>query len=203
MTRQTIGQTARHTLSAIDEQRPQLKYYSLGFYGAWILLMMGGTGVADVSFSPAVFDANVLLYLYSGVPLSVVLIACGLLHGRVEPHIVHGPLVPIMSVVASLCTAVVAGGSGVAVGHVPFALASVGTGVGTAFLCLRLGYMYSTLDSKNVLFTTFASGILADLVYFTCAAIDGWLSLLFLSLMPLLSMVLALLRREDPPAQEE
>lgn len=71
MTRQTIGQTARHTLSAIDEQRPQLKYYSLGFYGAWILLMMGGTGVAGVSFSPAAFDANVLLYLYSGVPLSL------------------------------------------------------------------------------------------------------------------------------------
>ena len=139
MTRQTIGQTARHALSAIDEQRPQLKYYSLGFYSAWILLMVGGTGVAGVAFSPAAFDANVLLYLYSGVPLSAVLIACGLLHGRVEPHIVHGPLVPIMSVVASLCTAVVAGGFGAAVGHVPFALASVGTGVGTAFLCLRLG----------------------------------------------------------------
>lgn len=203
MTRQTIGQTIRHALSAIDEQRPQLKYYSLGLYGAWILLMMGGTGVAGAPSSSTVFDANVLLYLYSGMPLSVVLIVCGLLHERVEPHIVHGPLVPIMSVVASLCTAVVAGGFGTAVGHVPFALASVGTGVGTAFLCLRLGYMYSTLDSKNVLFTTFASGILADLVYFTCAAIDGWLSLLFLSLMPLLSMVLALLRREDPPAQEE
>ena len=110
--------------------------------------MMGGTGVAGMSFSPAAFDANVLLYLYSGVPLSAVLIVCGLLHGRVEPHIVHGPLVPIMSVVASLCTAVVAGGFGAAVGHVPFALASVGTGVGTAFLCLRLGYMYSTLDTR-------------------------------------------------------
>ena len=203
MTRQTIGHTIRHVLSAIDEQRPQLKYYSLGFYSAWILLMMGGTGVAGSPFPSAAFDVNVLLYLYSGVPLSVVLIACGILHERVEPHIAHGPLVPIMSAVASLCTAVVAGGLGSSVGHVPFALASVGTGVGTAFLCLRLGCMYSTLDSKSILFTTFASGILADFIYFTCAAIDERLSLLFLSLMPLLSMILALLRREDSPAQED
>lgn len=185
----------KRSLASIDRQWPSVKFCSLGFYSAWILLMMGGTSI-PIDF--AGFDsgaANSLLYLSSGVPLTLTLIVCGLAARRVERYFASGPLVPLMALLTSVCTFLVVGGL---CPNIPtFVAASAGTGIGTAFLCLRIGRMYSTLDSARVLFTTFGSALVANLLYFTCVAASPRLSLVLLSLFPLCAIVVAQLRPEE------
>lgn len=192
----SIRQGAHRCLSNIDKQWPSVKFCSLGFYSAWILLMMGGAGVGS---GPSGLDggsANNLLYLSSGIPLTIVLIACGIAGKRIESRISRGPLVPAMALLASASTFFVVE-ENVTLGLVPFVIASACTGVGTAFLCLRLGHMYSTLDSKRVFFATFASALFANLLYFMCVAVGQTVGSALLSLFPLLSFALALLRPEN------
>jgi DNA-binding CsgD family transcriptional regulator len=192
-----VAELWKRSLERIDSQWPGLKYCSLGFYSAWILFMMGGSAVVPSSQELLQGNANNLLYLYSGVPLTIVLILCGAFSRRVEPTISRGPLVPAMSVLAAACTFFLMGGSGLPINGLTFALLGIGTGVGTSFLCLRIGYMYSSLDSMSVFFTTFASGMLANLLYFVCVGLDRWLSVLVISLFLICAMLLALLRPVD------
>lgn len=198
-----LAEVVLRCLSSIDRQWPSVKYCSLGFYSAWILLVMSGTSIVVTPVDLLHGQANSLLYLYSGVPLTLILVFCGVFYKHVEPHILRGPLVPCMSLLASVCTFIAAGGLGFSIGHVWFLVASVGTGIGTPFLCLRIGAMYSTLDSTRVFFTTFASGLLANLLYFMCVAVDQTLSLVLLSSFPLLAAFLALLKQVNPPAPDE
>lgn len=193
---------ARRCVSNIDGKWPSIKYCSLGFYSAWILLTMGGAGVGT---GPAGLDtgsANNLLYLSSGVPLTLVLICCGIAGKRIEPHISRGPLVPLMALLASACTFLIVE-EGIALGVALFIGAAACTGVGTAFLCLRIGHMYSTLDSRGVFFAAFASGLFANLLYFMCVAMGQTVASVLLSLFPLLAFVLALLRPEEGGAPVE
>ena len=191
-----LRQGLSRCFSNIDRQWPSVKFCSLGFYSAWILLVMGGAGVGSGPSGLDTGSANNLLYLSSGIPLTVVLIVCGIAGKRIEPYISRGPLVPIMALLASACTFFVVE-ENVTLGLAPFVAASACTGVGTAFLCLRLGHMYSTLDSKRVFFTTFASALFANLLYFMCVAVGQMVGSVLLSLFPLLSFVLALLRPEN------
>lgn len=185
----------KRSLASIDRQWPAVKFCSLGFYSAWILLMMGGSSLPIGLGGAGAGEANSLLYLSSGVPLTVTLVCCGLLHRRVERFIASGPLVPLMALLASICTFLVVGGF---CPNLPtFVAASAGTGIGTAFLCLRIGRMYSTLDSARVLFTTFGSAVMANLLYFMCVAANRTLALVLLSLFPLCAIAVAMLRSEE------
>lgn len=197
---QVAGGGLKRCLAAVDKQWPSVKYWSLAFYSAWILLVMGGASIAPSSDG---FEyANSYLYLNSGVPLAVVLVICGLCWRRVEPYIVRGPLVPVMAAFASACT-YAAIGFPAALHPTLFTFASIGTGIGTPFLALRIGYMYSTLDSNRVLFAAFGSGMLANLLYFMCVALDRDAAVAVLSLFPLFAVALALLRQEEPLAPDE
>ncbi len=188
------------SLASIDERWPAVKYCALGFYSAWILLTMRA-GFIGSALDGMGGDANNWLYLYSGIPLTLILLLCGVFSRRVEPYIANGPLVPCMAVLAGVCTFLVA--EQPRLGWGVFAAASVGTGIGTPFLCLRLGHMYSTLDSNRVLFATFASGILANLLYFVCCSIDSFAASVLLACFPVFSMLLALLRGGRPPVKDE
>ena len=191
--------TARHALANIDKEWPGIKYCSLGFYSAWILLVMSGDAISftpsqqGISFS----NANNILYLCSGIPLTLILFGCGILGKRVEPYISRGPLVPIMAVIASICTFFVVGGFGFQLNNFWFAVTAVGTGIGTPFLCLRLGHMFSTLDSQRLLFCTFAAALFGNFLYFMCSALDARLANLLLSCFPIFAILLALLRQEN------
>ena len=191
--------TAKHALANIDKAWPGVKYCSLGFYSAWILLVMSGDAVAftPVSQAGSFSNANNLLYLYSGIPLTIILFACGFLGKRIEPYIFKGPLVPIMSVLASVCTFFVVGGFGFQLSDFWFALTAIGTGIGTPFLCLRLGYMFSLLDSQRLLFCTFAAALFGNFLYFMCAALNIQLAHLLLSCFPIFAVILAFLRQEN------
>ena len=196
----TMRVTLKRSLASIDERWPAVKYCSLGFYSAWILLTMRAGFVGSV-LDGMDGDASNWLYLYSGVPLTVILLLCGIFSRRVEPYIARGPLVPAMALLAGVCTFLIA-----ATPHLDWGLfvaASIGTGIGTPFLCLRIGHMYSTLDSNRVLFATFASGILANLLYFVCCSIDALAASVLLACFPVFSMFLALLSAPEPPVKEE
>ncbi len=69
--------TLKRSLASIDERWPAVKYCSLGFYSAWILLTMRAGFVGSV-LDGMDGDVSNWLYLYSGVPLTVILLLCGI-----------------------------------------------------------------------------------------------------------------------------
>ena len=124
-------------LSSIGNRLPQLRYLSYSFYGAWILLSV--TGVDLVSFSGADDAVARFLrnYMLSGIPLTACLFLAGALDSFFNERIAHGPLTVVMAIIASASTFVVATTHDV--GSLACDIAMVGTGLGTAFGCLRVG----------------------------------------------------------------
>ncbi len=181
---------AAGAVRTIDQRWPSVKYLSFGLYSAWILVMMGGAGALLAPSGMDVAQAGVFLYLYSGVPLCVVLVFCGVFRARVAALIERGPLVVIMGLFASMGTFVVMGGAGV-VGLSVFAVASVATGVGTAFLCLRIGCLFGSLSSERAFFDTFAAAVFGNFVFFMYDAASPMGSLAIASFLPVLAAVLA------------
>lgn len=192
----------RKSLAVIDDKWPGVKFFSLGLYSAWILLMMSGSAIIN---APLYLESGVthnIMYLSSGIPLSLTLILCGAFHQKIEQYIFRGPLVPLMGLLASLCTFLMMGGFGEGLPLGLFVLLSAGTGVGTAFVCMRIGDMYSVLPGNRIFFTVFFSAVLSNLVFFMCAAISEIHALIVLSSLPLVATLLCLLRQEERPSHD-
>lgn len=184
------------SISPITRQWPWLRYASLSFYSAWILLTMGvNTGIATPPLGAEWLSKN-LLYLSSGIPLIITLIGCAAFHESVRNRIERGLLTPLMGGVASVCTLVLLACSE----YLPLAwyvVLAVGTGVGTAFVCLRVGTLYSALAGNKIFYTVFFAAALANLLYFMCVAVSRPLGAVLVSLLPLAAATTSSLRGDD------
>ncbi len=176
---------------------PSLKYLSLACYSAWILLMMTGSGATSHIDVQGVGSPGELLYKYSGVALSLCLCAAGLAGDRIAPLLEKRWVVLVAGALASASTFVVCGGGGIVVDPWMYALASAGTGVGTALVCLRVGCLYSTLNGAKCFFTAVASGLLSNLFYFMCVALPIEAAVVVLSLLPFVAAALGLIQRNE------
>ena len=198
----TFAAKLKHSLGEIDARWPSVKFLSLGFYSAWILLMMNGSSIVAMPAHLASGESHNVLYLASGVPLCATLLILGAAHRSVHRSITHGPLVPCMGLLASFCTAIILGAFGGNFGTEIFVLASAGTGIGTAFVCVRIGGMYSYLNGNRIFFTVFYTAIIANLIYFMCAAIARPLALVVLSSLPFLAALFCFVRGEEGAAHD-
>ena len=176
---------------------PSLKYLSLACYSAWILLMMTGSGATSHIDVQGVGSPGELLYKYSGIALSLCLCAAGLAGDRIAPLLEKRWVVLVAGALASASTFVVCGGGGIVVDPWMYALASAGTGVGTALVCLRVGCLYSTLNGAKCFFTAVASGLLSNLLYFMCVALPIEAAVVVLSLLPFVAAALGLIQRNE------
>ena len=164
--------------------------------------MMNGSSIVAMTTHLATGASHNVLYLASGVPLCVTLLALGAMHRKMHRYVAHGPLVPCMGLLASFCTAIILGAFGGNFGTVAFVLASAGTGIGTAFVCVRIGDMYSYLNGNRIFFTVFYTAIIANLIYFMCAAIARPLALVVLSSLPFLAVLFCFIRGEEGTAHD-
>ena len=188
-------------LARVDARWPSAKYASWGFYSAWVLLVMNGFGVESLPFAIGQAGAGVLLYVYSGIALTCTYVLCGACARRVQAAIADGPLVPVMALVASACTLPILVGA--VPTHALFALLACGTGVGTGVLGLRIGCMFSELDSDNVMFSTFGAGLLAHMLFFLCTALSQGISRIVVSALPLCAMLCAQLKQPHPREHDD
>lgn len=193
--RGAVFSAVKRMLADIDRRWPAVKFCSLGFYNAWILLMFSGVAAMASTGEFTTGGMNSLLYLYSGIPLTIVLLVCGALGSRAEHTIAHGPLVPCAAVVAAVCTFIVSGPHSAAFGHAGFMLAAMGTGATTALLCLRIGHMFSYLGTDRLIFATLGVGLFSNLLFFMVISLNGIAASLTLASFPLCAALLAQLKQ--------
>lgn len=146
------------------------------------------TGVDLVSFSGADDAVARFLrnYMLSGIPLTACLFLAGALDSFFNERIAHGPLTVVMAIIASASTFVVAASHDV--GSLACDIAMVGTGLGTAFVCLRVGLVTSRLSGTEACVTISSAALLSFLIYFAVKGAPGDISVVLVSLLPFASV---------------
>lgn len=195
-------------VAGVDHHWPHLKYLSLAFYSAWILLVMTGNGItssASVPFESGVLSAE--LYLLSGVPLALCLIGAAVFQRQATNLVENRPFIIAMGILASAATFILSMGNAFPEINVPrsaFVACSIVTGVGTAFVCLRIGCLYSTPPQGRVPFFTIAQSMLvANLLFFMAVCLPDGLCQVVIGLMPVLAAATALLGSDDPSMRKD
>ncbi|MGN0038157.1 MAG: response regulator transcription factor [Coriobacteriales bacterium] len=177
--------TLARCLSGIDARWPFIKLLSLSFYSAWILLTMTGNSTLSYADPANAAQSGAVLYLLSGVALSACLIAAGALKDKAAKLVSSGPFLIAMGLLAGLCTFVLSGGISLLPYDILFPLCSVGTGLSTAFICLRIGCVFSDMPHGNPFFTVFGAGLVSNLICFLCLGVPAELSRLLIAVLPL------------------
>lgn len=146
------------------------------------------TGVDLVSLSGADDAVARFLrnYMLSGIPLTACLFLAGALDSFFNKRIAHGPLTIVMAIIASVSTFVVATGHGT--GSLAYDVAMLGTGLGTAFVCLRVGLVTSRLSGTEACITISSAALLSFLIYFAVKGAPSDISVVLVSLLPFASV---------------
>lgn len=187
-------------LADLDEQWPSVKFLGFGAYYAWIFLCYNSSvvfgGPETSTSSSAILD----MYLISTAALSVVLVIAGFFEKTVKRLIESRACVLGMAVVAMFATLLVAWASTQGLDNPLFFIGGALTGVGTAFVALRLGSVYSQVDARQAFMYTCGSFIFAGMLYFVCIGIPQQAGLSLVSVLPLIAaaFTMAAVRRPDP-----
>lgn len=91
-----------------------------------------------------------------------------------------------MAIIASVSTFVVATGHGT--GSLAYDVAMLGTGLGTAFVCLRVGLVTSRLSGTEACITISSVALLSFLIYFAVKGAPSDISVVLVSLLPFASV---------------
>lgn len=184
----------------LDDQWPILKFLGFGFYYAWIWLCYNSTVLIS---GEGTTDAVFMMYLASTTALAVTLVVAALCprlsHGVVESRLaVAGfSLVAAVATVAAGCLSSSGGSSPL------FLAASALTGIGTAWVALRLGTLYSTVPARRVTLYTTASFVTACLLYFLAVGLPHQLGLPFMALLPVFAALVTMTTPDDTVLQKE
>ena len=179
----------------IDEQWPSLKFLGFGCYYAWIWLCYDSEVLVpdwmQDQAAYSVFD----MYLLSTTALALVLIVSSLFASKVEAVLRRSSIVFAAGALATVSTVgVVFGGGGPA-----FTIFSALTGVGTAWIALRLGMVYGTVPARQALMYTAAAFVFAGMLYFVAVGLPGIAGILFAAFLPTMAALcsVATLARTD------
>lgn len=192
-------------LLELDMQWPTLRFMGFGFYYAWIwlcydssVLLSGVTNAAG-----AATDTLFSMYLASTAALALMLLLAAALPGF-SSRVVQGRWMPLgASVLAALATVGVKCTAPLGAAHPLFILFCVLTGLGTAWVCLRLGLMYATVPSRQVTLHAAMSFVIAALFYFMARSIPVQLGLVVMALLPVMAACCTLTPQGTAAAQEE
>lgn len=176
-------------LEDLDEQWPSMKFLGFGAYYAWIFLCYNSDVLFGWSSVSVGSDAMLVMYLASTTALGVVLIAAGVFH-KAAVRIVESRLMVIaMAGIATLATLLVAWSAIVGPRGAFYVMSCVLTGVGTGFVALRLGSVYSTVGARQAFMYTAGSFVFAGMLYFVCIGLPQPIGLLMTASLPLLAVV--------------
>jgi DNA-binding CsgD family transcriptional regulator len=175
----------------LDEQWPSLKYLGFGCYYAWIYLCYN----SDVLFNwSSTGSSSVLLtmYLVSTTGLSLVLILAALFHKKATPLIEGRAFTMVMALVATASTVMLSCASPLGPWNPVFLSGSFLTGVGTAFVALRLGSVYSSVVARQAFMYTAGSFLFAGMLYFVAVGIPFPANMIVTACLPLLAALFSL-----------
>ncbi|MEE0845211.1 MAG: helix-turn-helix transcriptional regulator [Eggerthellaceae bacterium] len=154
---------------------------------------MTNNGATDSAVLEQVGVHSAEFYLLSGVPLSICLIGSAIVPRAATRLVNSRAFMFAMGLIASLGTWLLATGGfsfddGAA--RFLFGICGVLTGVGTAFICLRVGSIYSAPPADSAPFFTIVKAMLtANLLFFMCVSLPDPVSNAALSLLPVLAAI--------------
>lgn len=176
----------RQWLENIEAEWPAFKYLGFGCYYAWIFLCYS----SDVLFSyPAGINgmsSQTVMYLLSTTALALTLLAAALLHKRAAKLVASVKFVAIAALIASLATGMV-GLTDQDAGNPLFWTGCVLSGVGTAFVSLRFGMMYSVMAARKAMTNAAAAFVVAGGLYFVVIGLPHELRLVLCVGLPLMA----------------
>ncbi len=194
---------AGRCIAGIDNRWPTTKYLSLALYAAWILLTMTSGSTLEAYGGQAAGHNNALLYLLSGVPLAACLLIAGVFHKQARKAVDNNLFIIVMGILASISTFVLASGIAPADDLTAFAIASIGTGLGTSFLCLRIGCIYGDMPHGNPFLVTAGACLLSNLIYFMCVGVPGPIKTVIISLLPFLAALCSSINANGAASPEQ
>jgi DNA-binding CsgD family transcriptional regulator len=182
----SFGQLAQ----SIEELWPSFKYLGFGCYYAWIFLCYNSFVLFPADAFISGFSLRSLMYLSSTAALSLTLLLSALFHGTVTRYVKNFTFVMVASLVASVATALVIWFSSSGTQLVPVIVFDTLTGVGTAFVALRFGVVYSTVGARKALMYTAGSFVFACMMYFVVVGLPHALGVILMVGLPALAAVL-------------
>lgn len=195
--------SASRLLEDLDEQWPSMKFLGFGAYYAWIFLCYNSDVLYGWAGSSVSNGAMLAMYLASTTALGLVLIVAGVFHRAAARVVESRLLMAAMAGVAALATLVVAWSSPSGAHEALFVTGCALTGVGTGFVALRLGSVYSTVGARQAFMYTAGSFIFAGMLYFVCIGLPQPVGLLMTACLPLLAFVFTMTAARGSSEQVE
>lgn len=181
---------------------PNLRYYSLAFISAWILLCTTGPVIFEFESNTLNGTPAFIFYLCSGTAHGTCLIAGGAFSEKAELLIMKKRVVLNAAFISSIFTALtICQGFGIDIGIIPFALFSAVTGATNALIILRIGYIYRDVSNPQAFFFIAASALLANLLFFLCTKAPTLAALIIVAALPFLSAFATFMEGPSPCAE--
>lgn len=180
----------------LEEQWPNIRFLGLGAWWAWIWLCYNSTTVMGYFPAGARPGHVLLMYLFSTPAIALVMLLAAAAYRWVEPRLGDGRIGFVFGFLAMLATLLLEL-SGIFESDAIFALAAVFTGIGTSFICLRVGRLYGSVGLGESLTAGALSIVFAALLYFTGVALPAIWGGIFAALLPLVAVVLLDMKGDD------
>ncbi len=190
--------SASQLLQDLDEQWPSMKFLGFGAYYAWIFLCYNSDVLFGWSGEGVGSSALLAMYLASTTALGVVLILSGVFHEVVARMLGSRALVAAMAGMATFATLLVAWSAAGELRGALYIAACALTGVGTAFVALRLGSVYQTVGARQAFMYTAGSFIFAGMLYFVCIGLPHSIGLALMALLPLIATLFSMTAVHKP-----
>ena len=169
--------------SPLTEQWPYLRFLGLGAWWAWIWLCYNSTEIVRM-FPAGDQTSNVLqMYLFSTLGIAAAMFLAAFAWKRVTALVDKRAVVAGFGAFAGLST-ILLGFSVVMGAGVFFFLAAVFTGIGTSFLCLKVGRIYGSVSLGDSLTAGAISLVFASLLYFVGVGIRNELRFVYYDALP-------------------
>lgn len=182
----------------IEEQWPALKLVGFGFYYAWIWVSYNSNVLVFPSAaSDLPPDTISLTYLVSTLALGVALVVLSLMRGLTRRLVGSNLFLIAIAVVVGLATGATYISSSWGAGANLYLISSAAlTGVGTSFIVLRFGVVYSKVPAREAAMYTAASFVFAAMIYFMAVGLPDPVSIVFTAFLPILAVASTLTNAE-------
>ena len=185
----------------LDEQWPSLRFVGFGLYYAWIWLCYDSTTLLDASIR-ANADTTFTMYLASTTALGLTLVLAAAFPAVSARLAQNKPFLLAMGLLAGIATVFVKIMAPNGAFDPVFLLFCVLTGLGTAWVCLRMGIEYASVGSRRATMNAAAAFVAASLMYFLVRGLPDHFGLGVMALLPLGATLCTLTPVGDAPMEE-
>ena len=185
----------------LDEQWPSLRFVGFGLYYAWIWLCYDSTTLLDASIR-ANADTTFTMYLASTTALGLTLVLAAAFPAVSARLAQNKPFLLAMGLLAGIATVFVKLMAPNGAFDPVFLLFCVLTGLGTAWVCLRMGIEYASVGSRRATMNAAAAFVAASLMYFLVRGLPDHFGLGVMALLPLGATLCTLTPVGDAPMEE-